>query len=395
MASLCAAMLATGQGFLHLPVIGEYGKDFIIVNYVDWGAASQLYDHRCGSKTYDGHQGTDFVLRNFRQMDSGVMVCAAARGVVTYINDGLFDREKKSVIAKGFGNYVAIRHFNGYYSYYAHLATNSVQVQVGDTVEDLEVIARIGSSGNSSDPHLHFELWWDSIEVVDPFQGLCGNGQSLWIAEPAYDTTFGLWTSGLTSVIPNLDTLREEPLRKQIFNTSDSAIAYWALLKGLRAGDSLILNWRQPDNGLWFSFPYRMQQDAWYFYFWSYIDVPTSFQPGNWTVQLLRNGQAAGEATFQLAAPSHRETFESKFRFSIQPNPSNGLAQICADNAGGRAECLDIRNAQGKSIARYYPGNRSDLRQCFQVDTHNMLPGLYHVGVLIHGNWHWNKLAVQ
>jgi hypothetical protein len=391
------APFAQAQGFLHLPVKGFYGKDFIIVNYVDWGATAQILDHHCGSKTYDGHAGTDFVLRNFRQMDSGVMVCAAAKGVVTYVQDGLFDREKVSAIAKGFGNYIAIRHFNGYYSYYAHLAKNSIRVQVGDTVEPNENIARVGSSGNSSDPHLHFELWWDSVEVVDPFTGPCGNRQSLWMNEPAYDTTFGVWISGLTSFIPDLDTLREEPPGRQIFHAGDSAVAYWALLKGLKAGDSLTLRWLQPDNGLWFTFHYRVPNDAWYFYFWSYIDVPLMYQAGNWKAQLLRNGKAANEVLFQQAAPSNLVQTETRSVLTVEPNPVNGLGCICTHAAGVKPDYLEIRDIQGQEITKLYPRNSADPGQvqCFTLDARNFHPGIYYAGFNIGGKLYWNKISVQ
>ncbi len=56
------------------------------------------------------------------------------------------------------GNYVMIDHGNGQYSLYAHLQPHSVRVRPGDTVRGGEVLGRLGSSGNSTEPHLHFHV---------------------------------------------------------------------------------------------------------------------------------------------------------------------------------------------------------------------------------------------
>lgn len=56
------------------------------------------------------------------------------------------------------GNHILIRHAEKEYSLLAHLQPNSVCVKKGDTVKRGEYIARCGNSGNSSEPHLHFQL---------------------------------------------------------------------------------------------------------------------------------------------------------------------------------------------------------------------------------------------
>ncbi len=295
---VCFAFTLYGQAFLHTPIAGTYGQDFIIVNYVDWGQDTIILDHECGNKSYDGHQGTDFVIRSFAEMDNGVQVLAAADGVVTFIQDGLFDREKVSSIPKGLGNYVAMRHANGFYTYYGHLAKNSISVNVGDVVPAGMAIGRVGSSGNSSDPHLHFELWYDSLVLVDPYQGLCGNTGTQWLDPIPYDTSFHVWTSGLCNFIPYLDTLKEEPLLRDTFTLEDEAIAYWNILYGLRTGDVLQLKWYDPLGGEWFSYDYVATRDWWYFYYWSYIFVPAWTSADPWQVVLRRNGEMVDSRNF-------------------------------------------------------------------------------------------------
>jgi murein DD-endopeptidase MepM/ murein hydrolase activator NlpD len=56
------------------------------------------------------------------------------------------------------GNYVAIDHGNGEFSVYAHLKPGSVMVKAGDVVKAGQVMAQLGSSGNSTEPHLHFQV---------------------------------------------------------------------------------------------------------------------------------------------------------------------------------------------------------------------------------------------
>jgi len=51
-----------------------------------------------------------------------------------------------------------IRHGEGEFSLYAHLKTGSVRVRAGDAVRQGQPIARLGHSGNSTEPHLHFQV---------------------------------------------------------------------------------------------------------------------------------------------------------------------------------------------------------------------------------------------
>ncbi len=365
------------QPFLHIPIEGEYKNDFIIVNYVDWGIDGSLSDYNCGNKTYAGHQGTDFIIRNFASMDTGVFVLAAADGVVTYIQDGIFDREKESVVEKGFGNYIAIRHDNGFYTYYAHLAKHSINVQPGDTVNTGDRIALVGSSGNSSDPHLHFELWFDSLFVVDPFAGICGNLESLWLEKVDYDTTFNIWTSGLTNFIPWLDTLREEPVKQNHFLTEDDAIAYWSILYGIRKGDDLTINWYTPDQSLWFTFSYEVEEDFWYFYYWSYIDFPFIPYEGNWSARLYHNGQMADEINFTVEQPSYTQEVYSENWLIFHPNPFYSQLSVSWYSPFDQAVSLEVFNSFGKNIKNIIGLNSRLGQNKITLDGSNWEPGIY------------------
>ena len=84
----------------------------------------------------------------------GTNVLAAASGVVVM-----------SRWNGGFGNVVQINHGNGYHTLYAHNSVNLVRE--GDTVVQGQVIALVGSTGNSTGPHIHFEIIRNGVHV-DP-----------------------------------------------------------------------------------------------------------------------------------------------------------------------------------------------------------------------------------
>ena len=294
---VCEIPKAQTQQFI-TPIQGEYLKDFYLVNYVDW-ADSSILDHNCGKKTYDGHQGTDFVIRNFKQMDDGVNIVAAEEGIVTYVVDSLFDRSKTAV-SGGFGNYICIKHPSKYYTYYAHLKKNSAVVKVGDTVKAGDIIGQVGSSGYTSDPHLHFEVWYDSLYLVDPFQGNCGNPTTLWLDPLQYVHEFGIIDHDLSNFIPTLDTLKERLPSQKLFTTNDQVINYWIQGYGVFLGDSSKIKWYTPENTLWSEFDFKHTEELWYYYFWNYIDVPPLSEAGQWTVKYLVNNVEKSVDTFYV-----------------------------------------------------------------------------------------------
>lgn len=235
---LFASFNLFSQAFLGIPIEGKSGKDYTIVNYVDWKVSGYM-DAYCGTKSYEGHEGTDFVIRNFRQMDSGINVLAAADGEIIYIHDGEFDRETSGDTSLHLGNYIGIKHSNLYFTYYGHLKKNSIKYKVGDKVTIGQKIAEVGSSGNSIDPHLHFEVYYDSAVLIDPFSGACGNPSSLWINTPAYDTSLIIWENGLHNGVVEVNDIRVRSYKDDCcpytFKTNNGKpISFWSQLSGIK-----------------------------------------------------------------------------------------------------------------------------------------------------------------
>ena len=92
-----------------------------------------------GKRSSGFHTGTDFAIAQ------GTPVYAAASGTV------IFSGRKGS-----YGNLVIIDHGNGYQTYYAHCY--ALYVSAGQTVSQGQNISAVGTTGNSTGPHLHFEI---------------------------------------------------------------------------------------------------------------------------------------------------------------------------------------------------------------------------------------------
>lgn len=289
---------------LQLPVVGNDDSTWSIVHYVDQVNGDAFGDAFCGVKSYNEHRGTDFVIRSFRAMDKGVDVVAAASGKVIFLKDGLFDKETVSDVSKGLGNYVAVDHGDLFITYYGHLKKNSIAVSFGQSVAAGEKLGEVGSSGNSTDPHLHFELWYDSSVYIDPFSGPCGNSSTYWVNQPDYDTTFSMWSFNVVNKSLTLDSIRFEPKPSGAMSNAGAPITFWSISKNVSVGNGFTTSWYTPKGDLWFSFPTTNTQYYGYYLYWTYITFPVDGPFGEWKVEWSRNGKKVSESTFLVSNPA-------------------------------------------------------------------------------------------
>mgnify|MGYP003303618662 CR=1 FL=1 len=98
---------------------------------------------------------------------NGLDLVAHSGEPVHVVADGVIVNVIKS--RKGLGNVVEVSHEGGYVTRYAHLA--DIEVQKGRTVRKGDKIGYVGVSGNSFAPHLHYEVWRDTV-VMDPVNHL-------------------------------------------------------------------------------------------------------------------------------------------------------------------------------------------------------------------------------
>lgn len=74
-----------------------------------------------------------------------------------------------------YGNYVKIKHDDGYYTLYAHMAFNTVRVKTGDRVQRGQILGYMGNTGMSYGGHLHWEVRNQSDVKIDPTPYLDAN----------------------------------------------------------------------------------------------------------------------------------------------------------------------------------------------------------------------------
>jgi len=130
---------------VYLPDNQDYG---IVSNFV-WPAQG-LLTSRFGWRWGRIHQGIDIAA------PVGTPIWAAAPGVIDYAswNSG------------GYGNMIDIKHSDGTITRYAHLS--AIYVKAGQAVDQSQVIAAMGSTGNSTGPHLHFEIRPNGRSAINP-----------------------------------------------------------------------------------------------------------------------------------------------------------------------------------------------------------------------------------
>ncbi len=99
------------------------------------------------------HGGVDIVKPGGHS--TGAPVIAAAAGRVVEAHNGY----------RGYGHTVVIDHGGGLCTRYAHMKPGSITVRVGQTVTQGQQIGQIGSTGNVTGPHLHFEVLKNGVQV--------------------------------------------------------------------------------------------------------------------------------------------------------------------------------------------------------------------------------------
>lgn len=118
-------------------------------------------DNKIRITSYYGHRSDPFLrTRRFHQgMDfagpKGVPVYATGNGRVISAAYSYF----------GYGNVVLVDHGFGYKTRYAHLS--AIDVKKGDTISRGQIVGRLGNSGRSTGPHLHYEVIYRN-KTVDP-----------------------------------------------------------------------------------------------------------------------------------------------------------------------------------------------------------------------------------
>jgi hypothetical protein len=305
------------------PSGGVFGKDIAVLNYFDVVSTGGIGDAFCGQNTYNGHKGIDSDVLSWDQQLAGVPVFAVLDGTVAETHDGEPDM---NVIASGQdSNLVRIDHGDGHQTLYLHLKKNSVSVSVNDTVRAGQQIGMIGSSGNSSWPHLHFASYYNN-SPLDPLAGPCRAGQSLFIDQPEnvvvpYIRDFSLTTENLSGWGGPPDI----PSTRGTWVQGSRTIYLWYNLISMTPNMTRQVRVRRPNDSIAYTGSISNFSGTYDWYWgWQYFTYNYN-QTGEWTLEFLLNGQVAVQAPIKIVSNSsqiqNRAPYPAAFTFNGPVGP--------------------------------------------------------------------------
>jgi murein DD-endopeptidase MepM/ murein hydrolase activator NlpD len=281
------------------PLDGIPGRDWVITNYLDRDPGSPGvadYSGRRGAAalSYDGHKGIDVDIPSFREMDRDSAVAfAVAPGIVEQV---VQDQPDRNLRCAGRWNFIAVRHRNGFLVLYGHLKAGSARVAAGQTVAAGTPLAVVGSSGCSTQPHLHLEVRDCAGAAVDTLVE-----PQLWLVPPPYQPPSAVMDLVLTQggglTVPQI----KDP-------GPDSAVVDAPAMLGVglsataRGGDAVSVALTSPRGRITtrtFTIAATARFGHWYLGF-SFVVAAT---PGTWTVAVRINGQLQRSRSFQVAPP--------------------------------------------------------------------------------------------
>ena len=356
----------------------SYNEVYGISGYVDHNLAypNQLTDFNCGTRSYDtgggyNHQGVDMFTWPFgwKMMDNDeVEIVAAAPGQIIAKNDGEFDRS--CTFNNNIWNAIYVQHSDGSIAWYGHMKNGSTSTKnVGDMVAQGEYLGIVGSSGNSTGPHLHFEVYTDNTytQLVDPFSGGCNsmNSDSWWLSQRPY-TNPGInavLTHTADPVFPSCPTTEVTNESNQ-FDLFD--LVYFAIyLKDQVAGTSVNLRIIRPDNTELANWNFNLN-DNYTASWWRWTATPNI--EGIWRWEATYAGETV---THTFAVGEQLSVDDDDFsNTSVYPNPFNDVVLISSAKHIIKAKLFDVSGKQLMSVSNTSEGIK-------QIQMSHLSNGMY------------------
>lgn len=361
--------------------IAPYSNVWSISNHVDHNPnyPNQVQDWNCGNRTYDtsagyNHKGIDIYTWPFswyQFQNNHAWVIAAAPGIIINKTDGNFD------MSCGFNsnqwNAIYVQHSDGSMAWYGHMKSNSLTSKgIGDTVIAGEFLGVVGSSGNSTGPHLHFEVYNSSNQLVDTYLGNCNNWTS---------STDSWWQNQKPYQDPKINAVMTHsqvysfnncPQTESVYLSDDfvtgSPVVISVYLADQLPNTTGTIQIVRPNNTIADSFNFNLttfyHSSYWY---WTYN---SSFfnQSGQWKLRFTYLGNTV-EHLFNYGTLK-TDNFE-KDNFNFYPNPSEGIVLI-ENKSNILLKEISIHDISGKKLL-------SEKSNFNKIDISGLSSGVYFI----------------
>ena len=350
---------------------------YVVVNYVDQDATAGIKDYMCGSSTYGGHTGDDIAIEPypFYKMDSNMVdVIAAAPGTIISKTDGNIDKNcaKNNLTA----NEIVIQHADGSYALYYHMKKNTLTAKtVGQTVVAGEFLGKVGSSGSSTLPHLHFEVWAGSTFSTrnEAYAGPCNilNANSWWANQKTYKepSVIKVQVNKVAMVLPACPAT-ETPNEDSCFIAPGTA-KFYAWIRNDTIGMINKMRIINPNNTTFASWTYTSTTTfnlACYNFTYT---LPSA--AGSYTFESVFNGDTCRKPFKVNCNPSQVPEINSESALQIYPNPGSGQFFIRSEN---KNSIIEIINVLGEKV---YRQAISDKGTVISIDISNNPKGIYFI----------------
>jgi hypothetical protein len=249
-------------------------------------------------------------------------------------------------------------------AWYGHLKSGSLTTKAaGDPVSAGEFLGVVGSSGNSTGPHLHFEVHDEAGALIDPFAGSCNdlNFESWWMDQEPYQV------STVTKILFHDEapafgacgtSSAEQPnIRQQFYASEDIFVGIY--LRDPKIGQKLGIRIMRPDGTLFKRYETSVTNSGAAGYEIAQLKINRNPQYGEWTVQVDYERQAFA-ASFRLCLSEEICTCNKPQNLRNVPLPASvGLYWTGPENA----EEYQIRvETNARTLRNFYTeANNIDL----------------------------------
>ena len=360
----------------------NYNSYYAINNYVDQNTAGGVQDYNCGSRSYNGHNGTDIDTWPFPWYlvaNNSVEVIAAADGTIIAKQDGNNDDHCS---CSGTWNAVYVQHTDGSVAWYGHMKKNSLTSKsVGETVATGEYLGVVASSGCSTQPHLHFEVYealpYQPSNLIDPFEGSCNvlNPQTWWAAQKPYrEPTLNANLTHDAVPVHGCPAANENPHFSNAFDAGATAyfVAYYHDQLVNDVSDYVI---RKPDGTVWNSWSHTSPNTytkSWWYWYWT---LPPNGPNGTWKWEVtyqgltnIHNFTVSGAAPVELTRFEAQKTGNNEVLLTWETASERGNDFFVIERSGNASDFAEIGKIEGK-------GTTQDKHQYWFTDG-DPLPGI-------------------